>query len=57
MITRRLQQIGSSLIISVPKHFCEEHNLKKGDELSYTIKGNKICYQVNGHEDNTNEGR
>ncbi len=42
MITRKVQEMGKSLYITLPRHLCDLLGIGKGDNLSIEYNHNKI---------------
>ncbi len=55
--TRRLQQIGNSLLVSLPKEWINSHNLKKGSQVDLETAGqNSLFVSVSGDEHRETSG-
>lgn len=56
--TRRLQRIGNSTLVSLPKEWVDEHNLQKGSQVDLETAGrNSLFVSVSDDDNNNNNNR
>ena len=48
-LTRKLQKIGSSLLITIPSNWAKNINLQKGDSISIEDKFRFIYFYFSNH--------